>query len=212
MHWKKVPDLPGAVPGKCRDNPKGNVLAWCNLSLLQLGVVLIYPLLWCLCWARVPLASPGDQNMLPLPADREDVGHGAPCRLILGSQGKPLELPTAPTQTWALPSALPMHTRTGQRGICSTLLLQPLRFYSFTVSPRTKQSLSIVQRWGMQRSKARSAQPHRLRCDKPAQPLPCREAPIQPQLGFWVTVFRLGERNSLTCVHSPGKSWALLLL
>lgn len=57
--------------------PKGTCLQRlprCNSSLLQPrqqhGVVLIYPLLWCLCWACVHLASPrNQQNMLLLPAD-----------------------------------------------------------------------------------------------------------------------------------------------
>lgn len=112
-------------------------------------------------------------------ADGVDVGHGAPCSL-LGSQESPESpsLVSRPQQLVAQPQlrhrlsppALPMHTRTGHRPICSTLLPQSLRFYSFKVSPCTKQSLRILQWWSMQGSQSRSAQPHRLMCDKPPQP------------------------------------------
>lgn len=97
---EKVLNLPVALAGENSEIiPKGTCLQGlpcCNLSLFQPrqqpGVVLIYPrlcLCLCLCWACAPSASPGDQqNILPLPAD-VDVGHGARCSLILGTQGKP---------------------------------------------------------------------------------------------------------------------------
>lgn len=81
--------------------------------------------------------------------------HGAPCSLIWGGQLKSFnlslvsclqQLVARPQLRHGLPlPALPMHTRRGRGGTCSTLLPQPLRFYSFKVSPRTKQSLRIIQ-------------------------------------------------------------------
>lgn len=177
MHWKKVLNLPVAVPGENSEIiPKGARLQGfpcCNLSLLQprqqRGVVLSYPLLWCQCWARVPLASPADQqNTLPRQqtAWMWDMEH---CAASFQSVRESPESPFGLQPLVARPQlrhglslpALPMHTRKGEGGIYSTLLPQPLRFYSFKVSSHTKQSLRIVQWWGTQGSKARSAQPHK---------------------------------------------------
>lgn len=149
--------------------PKGTCLQGlprCNSSLLQprqqLGVVLICPLLRCLCWARVHLASPGNQQS----AWMWDMERCAASFWGVSDSSESPSPVSCPQQLVAQPQlthpALPMYTQRGQGGICSTLLPQPLTFYSFTLSTHKAkpQDCPVVGHAGKQSQECSAPQTH----------------------------------------------------